>query len=60
MHETTSQRVAELVVAELAAYRYEPVELDTTLGTPWPEERVARSIQELRSSPRKVTAHDSP
>jgi len=49
MYQTTSQRIAELVATELAAYRYEAVEPGATVGTPWSEEQVARSIQELRS-----------
>src|SRR5688572_30766168 len=52
---TNASEVSALVATELANYRYEMPPAGATLGTPWPESRIAAYIELLRAA--LVTPH---
>ena len=49
-HTVDASQVAALVAKELTTYRYEAPPSGSSLGTPWPEDKIRAYIQQLRSA----------
>jgi hypothetical protein len=50
-----ASEISALVATELANYRFEVPPVGSTLGTPWPESKVAAYVEQLRAA--LVTPH---